>query len=251
MFRGLFINLDRKPERRRRMEAELRRFRLSSNYERLRAIDGHPGATGAIAAVIGCFRSHHKAMEIAKGHSDAFHIMEDDRILSGQLGKFLQSQECARQLRQFDLLFLDMWVEETSFGRFREAFARAGQGAFFLNMRGMRIGTAASYIVSPRSSGRIAVLMADEIARGPRMPVDTFYSHMVDRGLLTAGLAFPFLTAIDVVTGPESSIQSMDRSGLVKQAELRMSFFVDRQARLADSTGRKDAPAASLKAAPR
>ena len=212
------------------MEAEVRRFKLSSAYERISAIDGHPGAVGAWGPVIGCFRSHLKAMDIAKGHTDIVHIMEDDEILSGRLKAFLASQECAQQLGQFDLLFLDMWVDADAVGRYREALTRADSGSSVMNLRGLRIGSAASYVVSPRSSGRIARLLATELETGPRMPVDSFYSHMVDSGLLSAAVVLPFLTCMDSETGLESSIQSLSRSSLIGQANLRMSFFVDRAA---------------------
>jgi GR25 family glycosyltransferase involved in LPS biosynthesis len=225
-FRGFYINLDRKPERRRRMEAEFRRFRLAAFYERISAVDGHPGAVGPWGPVIGCFRSHLKVMEIGKGRG-IVHVLEDDELLSGRIKLFLESRVCAAMLAEFDLLFLEMWVEAAAIPRYREALSRAGAGVHAMNLRGIRIGSASSYVVSDRSSARIASLLAEEVRSGPRMPVDSFYSSLVDTGLLKAAVVLPFLTCMDMETGPESSIQSLQRGEMVTQAMLRRAFFVD------------------------
>jgi hypothetical protein len=226
-FHGFYINLDRKPERRRRMEAEFRRFKLARFYERVSAVDGHPGAVGPWGPVIGCFRSHLKVMEIATGRG-IVHVLEDDKLMSDRLKPFLDSRACATMLAEFDLLFLEMWVETKVIPRYREALSLAAKDLHAMNLRGLRIGTASSYVVSARSSARIAALLADEVGRGPRMPVDSFYSHLVDTGLLKAAVAVPFLTCMDLETGPASSIQSLERRAMVHQGMLRTSFFVDR-----------------------
>jgi GR25 family glycosyltransferase involved in LPS biosynthesis len=225
-FHGFYINLDRKPERRRRMEAEFRRFKLARFYERISGVDGHPGAVGPWGPVIGCFRSHLKVMEIAKERGTV-HVLEDDKLLSDRLKPFLDSRACAVMLAEFDLLFLEMWVETKAIPRYRQSLSLAGTTVHAMNLRGLRIGTASSYVVSERSSGRIAALLAEEVRRGPRMPVDNFYSHLVDTGLLKAAVAVPFLTCMDMETAPQSSIQSLERRKMVEQAMLRTSFFVD------------------------
>jgi GR25 family glycosyltransferase involved in LPS biosynthesis len=227
-FRGLFINLDRKPERRRRMEAEFSRFKLSQFYQRLSAVDGHPGETGVKAGAIGCFRSHLKAIGVATTLGPIVHILEDDRILSGRLRPFLNSPACATALRQYDIVFLEMWVDPNVQERYRQAYRQAGAGVTLLDLRGLRIGSTASYVVSGQSAGRIGPLLVAEVGRGPRMPIDNYYSRLVDTGQLRAAVVVPFVTCIDFETGVDSSIQYVPRDQLIDHAMRRASFFVDR-----------------------
>lgn len=227
MIRGLFINLDRKPERRRRIEAELRRFKLAQFYERISAIDGHPGAPPGWSGVIGCFRSHLKALDIARRMRSAVHVIEDDVILSDRLKPFLESRQCAEALARFDLVFLDMWIENDTARRYHEVLIRAGNGLQLMNLRGGRIKSADSYLVAQRSVDKVFGLLAAEVARGPRLAVDMFYETMIGSGHLTAAVVVPFVTCIDIETGTESSIQSLSHDEQVQLAMLRTAFFVD------------------------
>ncbi len=229
MIKGLYINLDRKPERRRRMEAELRRFRLSQFYQRVRAVDGHAIQPDFWGATMGCFRSHLKAVEIARDAGGIVHIMEDDRLLSGRLRSFLQSPQCQGLLRTFDLVFLDMWVDPGTVEQYRQALAAAAGGLNIVNLRGLRVGSAASYLVSGRSAGRIAELLAAEAERGPRVPVDDFYSRMVQTADLKAAVILPFLTCMDMETATDSAIQIRGKEYMTMQVLMRTAFFVERE----------------------
>lgn len=230
MVRGLFINLDRMTARRQRMEAEIRRFDLTEAYTRLRAVDGQVVVGGVRAGMVGCFRSHLKAIETAKQIGGIVHILEDDAIPSARLKDFLQSPACAAALDSFDLVFLDMWVfpDEKSVRRYREALHRAGNGLYFMDLRGAKISSADSYLVSPRSVDKVAALLGAEAAHGPRMAVDQFYSRMVAAGRLSAAVVVPFLTCVDIETGTRSSIQVVDREDQRRYVMLRTAFFVDR-----------------------
>ena len=230
MVRGLFINLDRMTARRQRIEAEIRRFDLSEAYARLSAIDGKAVVGGVRAGMAGCFLSHRKAIETARRIGGIVHILEDDAILSARLKDFLPSPACAAALDRFDLVFLDMWVlrDEKSVRRYQEALRRAGNGLFFMDLRGAKISSADSYLVGPRSVDKVAALLGAEASLGPRMAVDQFYSRMVAAGRLTAAVVLPFLTCVDIETGSRSSIQAMDREEQRRFVMLRTAFFVDR-----------------------
>lgn len=209
------------------MEAEFRRFKLSQFYERVSAIDGQK-IVGDRGPAIGCFRSHLKALELARATGGSVHLIEDDRILSTRLKPFLASLECARLLSEFDLVFLEMWVDEPVVRRYQEALARAGTGLHALNLRGLRVGSTGSYVVSERSADRVASLLAAEVERGARVPVDNFYSQMVATGMLRAAVVVPFLTCTDIVTGSASSIQLLTQDQMAAHVKLRTAFFVER-----------------------
>jgi hypothetical protein len=230
MVRGLFINLDRMPGRRQRIEAEIRRFGLSEAYTRLSAIDGNAVVGGANAGAVGCFLSHLKAVETARRLGGIVHILEDDAILSARLKDFLGSPSSAAALDRFDLVFLDMWVyqDERSVRRYQEAQRQAGDELFFMDLRGTKITCADSYLVGPRSADKVAGLLSAEVSLGPRMAVDLYYSRLVATGQLSAAVVVPFLTCVDIDTGTRSSIQAMDREEQRRYVMLRTAFFVDR-----------------------
>ena len=230
MVRGLFINLDRMPGRRQRIEAEISRFGLSETYTRLGAIDGNAVVGGATAGAVGCFLSHLKAVEAARRLGGIVHILEDDAILSERLKDFLGPPSCAAALDRFDLVFLDMWVrpDEKSVRRYQEAQRQAGDGLFLMDLRGVKVTSADSYLVGPRSVDKVAGLLAAESGAGPRGAVDSFYTQMVSTGRLTAAVVVPFLTCVDIETGTRSSVQAIGREDQRRSVMLRTAFFVDR-----------------------
>lgn len=228
MFKGYYVNLDRRPERRRRMEAELRRFKLANAYERVSAIDGQrewpnhpfPGAAG-------CLASHAKVLRIAAGVGKPLHILEDDVILSARLRPYLSTRHFANALVQYDLLFLDVWINPPFAPEFHAAFLKAGAGFELLDLRGMEIGSTNSYVVPPRSAAKVQALLDREIAGGAPLAVDLVYRRAVDSGVLRAAAVLPFLTCVDIETGAHSSIQDIG-VGLSRQLiMLRTAFFAE------------------------
>ena len=213
MYRGLFINLDRDRDRLRHMEAELKRFGLANHYERLRAIEAEPGR-------LGCMRSHLKALDFARRQRDAVHILEDDSILSARLKPFLNSDAAAELLDQYDILFLDMWIDPSiaAVNRYRDALANPGP----MDLKGTRVACASSYVVSPQSAARLL-----KILRLSPPPIDARYSELVQTGEITAAVMVPFLTGVDIRLGSESSIQSAPEGAMRNLIMLRTAFFVD------------------------
>src|SRR5215467_4599783 len=82
---GYYLNLDRSPERRAEIEAQLVRHGLSVRYQRFPATEGNglafpnPHLTDG---QIGCFTSHYRVLD-ANVHSRSYiHIVEDDVVFS-------------------------------------------------------------------------------------------------------------------------------------------------------------------------
>src|SRR4051812_423629 len=99
---GLFINLDRCPERRAAMEAQLRRYGLADRYQRFPAIDDADGQRG-------CFQSHIGALEsAAAGH--ASHVLEDDALLSGYVPQVVEFVVSTGVLDRFDIVFTETLI---------------------------------------------------------------------------------------------------------------------------------------------
>src|SRR5258708_15667754 len=84
-YRGFYINLDRSPERRGEVEAQLKRFGLEHRYRRFPAADGNvlnvpnPRLTNA---EIGCFTSHYLVLKENLDSRTHLHIVEDDVVFS-------------------------------------------------------------------------------------------------------------------------------------------------------------------------
>ena len=221
MFSGLYINLDRRPERRAHMEKELARFGLSGRYRCLRAIaDPDPG--------LGCFRSHLKALDEARRIGGIVHILEDDSILSANLAPFLVSEECAAFLEQHDILFLDMWIDayKAVVDRYQAVIDEGRPALIFAG--DVRIGCTSSYVIAPRSFGKIRRLwrrhLNDEIA------IDVLCDRLVKDGTISAAVPVPFLTGVDLGYGAASDIQFLlPRDEQRKLAMLRTRFFIDRE----------------------
>jgi len=98
-YTGLYINLDRSPERRREFEGQLRTYNIFDRYVRLPATDGtliqSPRAT-VKPGEIGCFHSHYRALLHAKPSGLPVHVVEDDALLSEHVDGFARDR-LARQ----------------------------------------------------------------------------------------------------------------------------------------------------------
>jgi hypothetical protein len=214
---GLYINLDPSHDRRAHMESEFRRFGLSDVYRRVAAVaDTNPAQ--------GCYRSHLKALQEAKRLGGNVHILEDDSILSPVLKPFLESAELDEFLSQFDLLFLDMWIdgETAAVRKYQMALRHPGP----MNLRGTRIGATSSYIVAANSISKVHKLVRWHQGRGK--PIDALYGQLVDDGTLTAAVTLPFLTGVDIRLGTQSLIQTISPDEQRRVVMLRTAFFADK-----------------------
>ena len=239
MHRGIYINLDRQPYRRRWIEAELRHFGLE--YERLPATDGAAlPQRPPRAAEVGCFLSHVAALERARSWDGITHIIEDDVALSPHVAPFLDFAHSSGLFERFDLVFLDMWVDlnaqivldlqrvankaavESRSGRDYSRFA-------VVDLQGFRVGSSASYAVGPRNLERIVAEVKARIGEGK--PIDACFGRLARQGRIRACMILPFVTTIDPVQGLDSTIQTIDKGRYDLLLRLRRGFFIDRDLR--------------------
>jgi GR25 family glycosyltransferase involved in LPS biosynthesis len=220
---GLYINLDRSPVRRSKVEAEIARIGLADRYRRIRGVV-------APEPYNGCSLSHIKAMQEAAKIGGIVHIIEDDVLLSGRLEPFLRSDQLAQLLETYDIVYLSMWVDPKpeAVRLFLNALPQSGERAV-LDMHGPRIGAMDSYVVAPRSIGRVVELMTSQMTKSKVLYNDAFINTMVKYGRLKAATVVPFLTCIDLDTGTRSALQTLERDEQRMLVRLRTSFFVDRE----------------------
>ncbi|HVY18755.1 MAG TPA: hypothetical protein VHA70_01575 [Bauldia sp.] len=221
---GLYINMDRSVVRRSRVEAEIARVGLTDRYRRIRGIVDP-------APYNGCSKSHIKAMTEAAEIGGIVHIIEDDVLFSDRVGPFLQSEQLAELLETYDIVYLSMWVypRADSVGPFLRALEQAKDGSLsVVDMHGPQIGAMDSYVVAPRSIGRIVDMMSTQLQRTRVLYNDSYINALVKAGRLKAAAVVPFLTCVDVDTGTRSALQAISRNDQQAYVRLRTSFFVDR-----------------------
>lgn len=221
MFSGLYINLDKRPDRRVHMEKEFARFGVSERYKRIRAIaDTIPG--------LGCSRSHLKALDVARQIGGIVHILEDDSILSSALVPFLESDEALAVLDRYDILFLDMWIDSKKDAvDLYQSVIDSGQKVMPLTGGSVRIGSMSSYVIAPNRFGKIRRLWRRSL---DDIPIDDICNEFAKDGSLTAAVTVPFLTGVDLNHGTSSDIQvAMPRAEQSRLVMLRTRFFADRK----------------------
>jgi hypothetical protein len=218
-FHGLYINLDSRPDRFARILREFKTFGVADRYRRI------PAVADPLPA-FGCFRSHLNALELAEQIGGIVHIVEDDSILSAELGPFLSSPEIARLLEIYDMLHLDMWVDptEASYSVYKRGLET---GIVELGtVEGARLGATSSYVVAPRSIAKLKRLWRRHL-EAKKDALDTVCGRLAKAGEIRAAVVVPFLTGVDPETGSSSDIQRhLSRQHQWKLIRYRSQFFV-------------------------
>lgn len=242
---GVYINLDRSPLRRERMEVQLAQLGLSEFYTRFSAVDGAglkrssgkigPGETGA-------FRSHARVLELAQERGLPVHILEDDALLSEHLRPVIDDTIAAGLLDRFDVVFTDT-LFNPHLGMLKGLKA-AFDSVTLTPLHSLRLADLkvidlarenfscfTSYVVPAKSMDRILALYHAELLNGPAKPVDLFLRDCVLNGRLRAALLFPFVTSFRLDEVAASTIGAgaqPAKPSVMVLAVLRYLFFVGR-----------------------
>ena len=224
MYVGRFINLERSPDRRSAMEAQLRKLGLSDRYERFRAIDGDDGQKA-------CFQSH---ALLLKETGCPVHVLEDDAILSDYVASVVDFVASSGVLDSFDIVFTETIVGPDDVFELRELKQlfdkhRADETFVVRDITSTyRCGTS-SYLVGSKNRERVLAVFQRGVESGS-LPVDLFIRQEARAGHLKLGCVFPFVTSIALETPTATTGRPNDSARLSKQAVdlLRYSFFVDR-----------------------
>jgi GR25 family glycosyltransferase involved in LPS biosynthesis len=236
---GYYINLDRSPDRRAAMDAQLARLGLAERYRRSAAVDGNPpGLTSPKLTVseLGCFASHTRLLRQHLDGAAHLHIIEDDIELANRTAQFVDGIIAAGMLDDHDLLFTDM-VVQSDLNFFRRArrwydndIRRDADGtATEVRFRPMAYtASMTSYLVNRRSIGRISDMFGRELAGGARRPIDLFIRDKVGEGQLRARCLFPFITSIRPGAPTSMTVRDdHDQLSTLALDLLRHSFFVE------------------------
>ena len=261
LYHGVYINLDRSTEPRAAIERQLDHFGLSPFYARFAAIDGaalnsdrstiKPGETG-------CFHSHYRALMSARPRGMCVHMIEDDAVLSPSVRPVIEQAIAQNVFDQFDVLFTDTFVAphlgmlkflKSSFDGLPATRPLALNDLKVVNLASQNFACTTSFVVGAKGIDRVLALYQQELALGPRAPLDLFLRGAVNAGQLRAGCLFPFVTSFDLDEVARSTLdersEKTERPSVMVLAALRYSFFVDRD--LATAQRYLDAATASAR----
>ena len=244
-YQGLYINLDRSPLRRERMEAQLAALDLTARYARFSAVDG--AALNLVGSKIGhgeagAFLSHARALEQARPKGLPVHILEDDALLSRHMQPVIEEAIAAGFTERFDILFTDIFVNP------HLGMLKGLKGAMdrvslpsqrilrladlqLIDLAQESFACMTSYVVGAKSMDRVLALYRAELEKGPGKPVDLFLRDCVADGRLRAGLLFPFVTSFRLDEVAASTIGAgteVAKPSVMVLAVLRYLFFVER-----------------------
>jgi len=241
-YTGLYINLDRSVERRKKIEDQLRSFDLASRYERFAAVDARDftQASAMRPAEIACFHSHYRALAHGRRSGLPVHIMEDDILLSEHLIDAAGALFSLKLFDHYDVICTETFVntDPRDLGLYKLAFDHAlKRGEKFaefsvIDLSQTNIAGMTSYFVSPRSIDKVIGIYEEEIKKGPRMPVDICLRLAPQENRIRIGCWFPFVTTLrleDVVASTIPGREGQENNPRVMMlALLRYSFFINR-----------------------
>lgn len=248
-YQGLYINLDRSPERRERIERQLQTFGLENTYRRFPGVDG--GTLNLAGAAIrpgeaGCFHSHYRALESVRRSGTCVHVLEDDAVLSAHVRPAIEDAAASGLFDRFDIVFTDMLVgfEIAALKGMKALFDRtAAASARTLRLNDLSVidlsrqnfACTTSLVVSGKAIDRILALYKQAIDAGPRLPVDLFIRECVHAGKLRAACLFPFVTSFDLNEIAATTVAggAAPRPSVTVLAALRYSYFIGRDLALA------------------
>lgn len=243
-YHGLYINLDRSTARRDAMEKQLDRFGLSQIYARFPALDGATlnSPKSAIGkGENGCFQSHYRALMSARTRGTCVHMVEDDALLSDSVRPVIEEAIAQNVFEQFDVVFTDIFVPpHLGIVKFLKQAVDGLPPTRPLKLGDLKVVDLAdqnfacttSFVVGAKSIDRVLALYQQEIALGPRAPLDLFLRSAANARQLRAACLFPFITSFNLEDVAGSTLHEHGEKAVapsvVVLAALRYSFFVDR-----------------------
>ena len=240
-YKGLYLNLDRSPERRQGIEQELARNGLSG-YTRFAASDGNAMNflnLGLKQGEMGCFTSYFRLLSEQVSCAEPLHLIEDDILLSPQTGPVLDWVIESSNLDKYDIVFTDVAVPLLNDACHaykalydaavkRDASGKIESVAFsVIDMRELIFASTCSFMVNPQSIGKLARLFGEALYKGAPQPIDLYIRTLCQGGVIKVGCLFPFVTSIPIGNALDSQIEKpCDESPSLASNILRHSFFI-------------------------
>jgi hypothetical protein len=242
-YAGFYINLDRRPDRRAEIEAELARVGLDGIYKRFSAVDGnglHVPNPHLKVGEMGCFSSHTKLLKENLDETRCLHLIEDDVLLSSTAVQAVRGLVDQGLFADYDIVYTDVLIPllndaYKSYKSFYDAtVTRNSDGKIskvvlsVVNLKGLLFGSTSSYLVNKNSIRKLHDLYDREINNCPEKSIDLFIRRMSNEGALKVGCLFPFVTSVRLDHIVETDIvRPYHQMSALATHVARYSFFVD------------------------
>lgn len=203
---GLFINLDRSPERRKACEQMITSAKLWGSYKRLVGVDGllaikeYPNQ-GYTPGKLGCWLSHLKSLEAGLDHERHLHILEDDFIFTPIFESFQKDfNNITKPLGDWDLIFCDIdlaGMNEVFLMKNliqRVTSLEADNTIGFEDASKLYAAGNSSYVVNHASKQKVFKLMREGFGSG--LPNDLYLRKLIREKRLKAFVTLPFVTSV-------------------------------------------------------
>jgi hypothetical protein len=242
---GVFINLDRSPERRAEMERQLAEVELPYPVRRLEAVDGQRQAgrpAELSAGQYGCWLSHLKALEQSVGQDHHAHIMEDDALISSALPilpDVVQSLDSG-SAGEWDILYLDATLIEAMDMCHVFGWAKTARNDGTVRVRAVpkefTVYGAHSYVINSTRKAFVLDFLKRHLASGS--PFDNVTAYGVQSGQLRAFMTTPFMTSGSDLGLSRTTGESGDDRFVAWQIYRRLCFYDLDETQLADLAAR-------------
>lgn len=205
--RCLYINRLGASERRRWLEGHFVRHAPAGWTLRriagVDAVDLPPTQSPLTPAEHGCWEGHYCALAATADDTDDVMIVEDDVQFAPQAFNILPQMLAASEL---DIIFADVMPTDIRLvvGLARKWPRLHSAGQFQIQaLTGSDFTCAAAYLVRGNTKARLLALLDSPACRS--LPIDIALAHLIGRGDIRGGVAFPFLTA----PSPHANISSI------------------------------------------
>jgi GR25 family glycosyltransferase involved in LPS biosynthesis len=242
---GFYINLDRSPQRKKEIVAQLEQLALLPQYSHFAAADGNVlnlEGCSIHSGEIGCFISHYLVLEKNLNQTNHLHVIEDDVILSRATKPTVQMLLNSNVLDNFDIIFTDTCLpfDPLKLREYKTLFdssARKDDSGRLIAVNKFQIidlkesylGATSSFLVHKNAISKLYYILQQEMKSGLHKPLDIFIRDKIREGLIRAACIFPFITSIrldHLVTTTMGERSEHDLS-LLAFSLIRHSFFID------------------------
>jgi hypothetical protein len=237
---GVFINLDRSPERRAEMERQIAELGLPYPVRRLAGVDGERQPVGPPplrAGQYGCWLSHLKALEQSIGQDEHLHIMEDDALISTALQilpEVVHSLDSG-SAGEWDILYLDATVVEALDMCQVFGWAKTARDDGTVRVRAIppvfTIYGTHSYVINSTRKAFVLDFLKRHMGQGKA--IDNVMAYGIQSGQLRAFMTTPFMTAGSDL-GLDSTTGGPDDRFVAWQIYRRLCFYDLDESQLAD-----------------
>jgi hypothetical protein len=242
---GVFINLDRSPERRAEMERQIAQIELPYPLRRLAGVDGERQPVGPPplrAGQYGCWLSHLKALEQSIGQDHHLHIMEDDALISTALPilpEVVQSLDSG-SAGEWDILYLDATLIEVADMCHVFGWAKTARDDGTVRVRTVpkefTVYGTHSYVVNASRKAFVLDFLKRHAASGS--PLDNVAAYGIQSGKLRAFMTTPFMTSGSDLGLSRTTGESGDDRFIAWQIYRRLCFYDLDETQLADLAAR-------------